>query len=401
MRGISRSLPALLLATAALLPARAAEPPRNAPPLPHGFFSSLTRIFARFDAVDPTGGAITLLPEGERDPRALKLRPDTDVFLNELPAEATELTAGSRIWVAMEGSPAKPGPVRFIADEPTYQALHGTWYTVESVDAGSRAVTLAATEEGREQRVSLAAAGDFELLAGRRRRGLADVAPGMQVRFQSRFREGRRELARAVSHLAWELNRVRQAAALDASLAASGLPGELQSVDDGACTLLIYRAGSDWARRLRAGDRVAVRLAGSGGSPDPPAAVAGTAPWGEKTRVTLRLRPPDAAAGTPLRLRMPRPAKRDLPPGLGIATDPEERVEWFMSVVFCTCGVRGDRCTGHLYTLSMCNQKDCAKPEEMKTLLRDRIRQGLTDAQILERLRLDEGPRLLVPHLLQ
>ncbi|MCI0639422.1 MAG: hypothetical protein L0Y70_10135, partial [Gemmataceae bacterium] len=80
--------------------------------------------------------------------------------------------------------------------------------------------------------------------------------------------------------------------------------------------------------------------------------------------------------------------------------DKQERIEWFLANIYCTCGVRGDRCTGHFYTLASCNPNACGQPKFMRGILGKKIDAGKTDRQIFEELVKDHGPELLKPHLL-
>jgi hypothetical protein len=76
------------------------------------------------------------------------------------------------------------------------------------------------------------------------------------------------------------------------------------------------------------------------------------------------------------------------------------RIEWFLASVYCTCGVRGDTCTGHFYTLASCNPNGCGKPNQIRKKVAGLIDKGLTDRQVFDKLMADEGPGLLQPHLL-
>jgi hypothetical protein len=62
--------------------------------------------------------------------------------------------------------------------------------------------------------------------------------------------------------------------------------------------------------------------------------------------------------------------------------------------------VKGDRCTGHFYSLASCNPNGCGMPNHMRRTLADKIERGLTDRQIFEELLKEHGPLLLRPHLL-
>lgn len=383
--------------------ALAAPPPvpANAPPPPHGFFSSLVRVFGRFESVDPATRTLTFVEDGSGARRTQPLVTDTDVLIQEQPAQFSDLRAGERVWLALDRgrSSAEYGAVRFVTDEPTYQALHGAWYTVEGVEPGSRAVTLVAGARLQGQRLTLPAAAGFRLRAGSRQEGLEALQPGMVVRYQTRHAEGRCEIAAAISQLGWALEKARRGAELDTALEAQGAPAHLLAADGSDWQVLVHRAGSAWARGLRAGDSLPLRLADGTTATG---RVTGLGPWGEKTRVALQVSGrPAPPPGTLFRVMVPRPRLSSLPAGLGIAAQPEERIEWFLSSIYCTCSIAGDRCTGHLFTLSLCDHKGCGKPNSMKQVLSGYIREGLTDAEILKRLLAEEGPELLVPHLLR
>ena len=369
--------------------------PGNAPPPPHGFFSALTRQFARFERFDQDGRTLvfTLENGGTLERPAT---PALDVMLYQLPAEPEELEPGSRVWIALEGKPGAPGVLRFVADEQTYQALHGYWYSVRAVDTAGRRVILA-PPGARAADLALTAAAEFKYYSGRRELGLADLRAGDLVRYQT---GGTGELRRATSQLAWSFAQSRQAQALRRALDERGLPARFTAREDTNWVLTIDRAGSERARRLRPGERVSLSGAGPDGGP---VEVAAVAPWGEKTLVTLRAGARGApAAGQSLRVHAaPAPLDTQIPAGLNIATRPDDRIEWFLSTIYCTCPVRGDQCTGHLYTLSMCNPQGCGKPAAMRAHLKRLIESGLNDAQILRRLEQEEGPSLLQPHLLQ
>ena len=78
----------------------------------------------------------------------------------------------------------------------------------------------------------------------------------------------------------------------------------------------------------------------------------------------------------------------------------EERIEWFLASIYCTCKVGGDGCTGHVYTLASCNPNACGKPNQVRKQLAREIDRGLSDREIFEELVRDNGPELLRPHLL-
>jgi hypothetical protein len=158
-----------------------------------------------------------------------------------------------------------------------------------------------------------------------------------------------------------------------------------------------------WARSLQLGDQVTLQA-------DPPikALVKNVQHWRERTMLRLVVKSFDLAelaSGERIKLlRTPPPLEVDtavLPPDIDRPrATKQERIDWFLASIYCTCGVAGDRCTGHFYTLASCNPNGCGMPNHMRGLLADKIDAGKTDRQIYEELITKQGPNLLKPHLL-
>ena len=167
--------------------------------------------------------------------------------------------------------------------------------------------------------------------------------------------------------------------------------------------LLLDHETMRWARSLKTGDAVTLVA-------EPPikALVKSVQPWRERTQLRLVVKSIDLAdlsAGQRMQLRRTPPAAEvdsaKLPPDIDHPrAGKQERIEWFLASIYCTCGVAGDRCTGHFYTLASCNPNGCGMPNHMRSLLAEKIDQGKTDRQIFEELLEDQGPNLVKPHLL-
>jgi hypothetical protein len=157
-----------------------------------------------------------------------------------------------------------------------------------------------------------------------------------------------------------------------------------------------------WGRSLKPGDKVTLQ---------PAAAVAAVVkqvrPWRERTQLLLVVNAFDQADWSPglrLGLKMTEPPAAvdaaELPPDLDRPRSRQERIDWFLATIYCTCKVKGDTCTGHFYTLASCNPNACGMPNIMRKRIAEKIDRGLTDKQVLEELLKEQGPDLLRPHLL-
>ena len=185
---------------------------------------------------------------------------------------------------------------------------------------------------------------------------------------------------------------------------AEGLPGTLAFVHhfSGELDLLLDHEAIRWGRSLKPGDTVNLQT-------EPPiqAIVKSVQPWRERTQLRLvvgELQANELKAGTRLHLKMTTPAKEvdesAYPPDLGRERAKEERVEWFLASIYCSCRIGKDTCTGMFYTLASCNPNGCGMPNFTRDEIRDLIGKGKSDKEIWDSLLKDRGPLMLKPHLL-
>jgi hypothetical protein len=183
-----------------------------------------------------------------------------------------------------------------------------------------------------------------------------------------------------------------------------GLPGTVTflHIFNGEIEFMLDHEAMRWGRSLKQGDMVTLAA-------ETPikGQVKQVSPWGERTRLRLvvhALDQADLALGQRLHVRMTTPAPEVAdavePPDIDRPRTREERIDWFLASIYCTCKIGGDGCTGHFYTLACCNPNTCGMPNRMRKTIADRIDQGLTDRQILQQLLKEHGPTLLRPHLL-
>jgi hypothetical protein len=310
---------------------------------------AVPKKYAILKEVDAKKHLVNLLLDGDKEPTSWPVLDDAEVKVHGWWGRLDQLTLGDRVWVWFQPDrKKKPVAVLMLADQLSEQDLHGAQKPFYQLNEGKERLRVDATE--------------FEKLRGQQKATLA----------------GR-----------WEKE---------------GLPGTMTFVHiSGEVEFLLDHEAMRWGRSLQVGDKVTL-------TDDPPvsAVVKSVKPWRERTQLRLVIKGleiGDLKIGQRLGLKMtPPPAEvRDspLPPDLDRARSKEERLEWFLSSIYCTCKVPGDRCTGMFYTLASCNPNGCGMPNGMRSLIGRKIDKGMTDRQIFEALLRDYGPELSSPHLLR
>jgi hypothetical protein len=182
-----------------------------------------------------------------------------------------------------------------------------------------------------------------------------------------------------------------------------GLPGTVTFLHrfSGEMELMLDHEAMRWGRSLKLGDKVSLLA-----QPPMAAVVKEVRPWRERTQLRLVVNSFDQTElnlGQRIGLKMPAPSAEvdtaELPPDMDRPRSKEERIDWFLATIYCSCGVDGDVCTGHFYTLSSCNPNGCGMPRHMRKVLAELIDKGKTDRQIFDYLLKEHGPNLLRQHL--
>ncbi len=359
------------------------------------YLRSVPKRFAVLEAVDAARRRVTLRADGEKAGRDWPLTDDAEIKVDGWWGRLDQLALGQRVWVWLRTDRKnKPVAVAMLADDLSQQDIHGTGVTVLKNAGG---VLVVKPEKGPNRVLGTQRAEAYQ--AGRK------VEPAAFAVKSKVFVRAKGDQAVLICDpAAFELRRQAQRQALRKRWLAEGLPGSVSFVHvfSGEMDLMVDHEAMRWARSLERGHKVTLAA-------DPPitAVVKSVAPWRERTQVRLVARARDLAdlkAGQRLALKMPPPPPEvensKFPPDLGRPRSRAERIDWFLASIYCTCGVRGDVCTGHFYTLASCNPNGCGKPKQMRQRLAELIDQGLTDRQIIEKLLAEEGPGLLQPHLL-
>ncbi len=306
------------------------------------FLRLLPKPFATVKAVDATARTVTLLADGEAEPKTWPLEPDAEVKVGGWWGRLDQFRPGDRVWAWLKLDRKKaPVSVVMLADEVTEFDMHGGLrrtakpkFTAEEVDAKRTA-----------QKAWL------------RRRWVADGLPGT-LTFHHVFSG---ELELALDHEAMRWSRSLKAGDAVSLRADPPIKAVVKAVTPWReRTVLRLVVGELESADLKIGQRLALTMT-------PPAAEVDASPY-----------PPD----------LDRPRTR------------AERVEWFLASTYCTCGVSKDVCTGHFYTLASCNPNACGMPNARREKVGKLIDRGLTDRQVFDELLKDSGPLLLRPHLM-
>lgn len=361
------------------------------------FLRSVPKHFATLKAIDPARRRVTLLIEGESLAKVWSLTPDAELKIAGWWARLDQFTVGDRVWAWFETNRERqPAAVFMLCDELSEQDLHGNGVKVEAVAAKSLTV-----KDAHNKSRTLKAAG---ILNGTN----ATLVPletqlmvGQSVYLQSKGDEARwlydEAAFKAAQHGQRQILRKRW---LD-----DGLPGTVTFLHrlTGEMELMLDHEAMRWARSLKPGDQVTLPA-----TPPIKGVVRQVKPWRERTQVRLVVATFDQAElrqGQRVALKMPAPAEENeravLPPDVDQPrATRDERIDWFLASMYCTCKIGGDGCTGHFYSLASCNPNACGMPSMVRKTLAEKIDKGLTDRQIFEELIKEKGPDLLRPHLL-
>jgi hypothetical protein len=369
---------------------------------PHGNLDAAARRFAILKGADPQRQRVTLLVEGEAEPKEWSLRPGAEVWCSGWWGRLDQFAAGDRVWVWFEMDPCKqPVGVALLADELSQQDLYGP-VEIKAIDApgadnGTLTLESSIGSKTTERVVKLAG---VQVYRGDTLSPRDGLSVGEEFFVQTTGEEARLILDAS----AMKQRRAAQQAVLRQRWADEGLPGTLVFLhaDRGDVEVMLDHESLAWGRSLVPGDRVALRA-----SNDTAAVVRQLAPWRERTQVLLGIEGTVAmapAVGERVLLRIAAPPAEvddDLPAGPQFECTRHQRAEWLVSAVYCPCQMH-DVCAGHFYTLAACDSGDkspCGMAVRIRKDVAQWIDQGRTDREILEELRKQHGANVLRPHM--
>jgi hypothetical protein len=359
------------------------------------FLRHVPKHFATLKAVDPANHQVTLLIEGEKLAKIWPLVPEAEIKIHGWWGRLDHFTLGDRVWVWFKTDRKKQAvAISMLADEISEQDIHGAGVKADAVGPAEAAFKPVKGEVRKLKTTKATVHAGGGILAA------PQFKAGENYYVQSKGDEARLVLDRK----AFETFRDKQREKLRGLWLKDGLPGTAGFVHvfSGEMDLLLDHEAMRWGRALKVGDNVTLRA-------EPPikALVKNVQPWRERTQLRLVVNSFDLADlqnGQRLHLLREAPAASvdtdELPPDCDRPRTKQERIEWFLASIYCTCKVSKDTCTGHFYTLASCNPNGCGMPNLMREALAKNIDEGLTDRQIFDRLLTKHGPDLLRQHLL-
>jgi hypothetical protein len=359
------------------------------------FLRSVPKHFAAVKGLDPLHRRITLLIDGESLAKEWELARDAEIKVAGWWGRLEQFSLGDRVWVWFQTTRAKQASaVSMLADELSEQDMHGPGVTLEAGD--EKTITIKPVV-GKSRTLRTA---DTVFHPGPDKKALADLPVGTKLFVQSAGDRARLTYT-AESFAA---RRSEQKAALRQRWLDEGLPGTVLFLHrfSGEMDYMLDHEAMRWGRSLKPGDKVTFPA-----KPPITGVVKRVQPWREHTQLRLVVAAADQAdlaVGQRLALKMTRPSvdmeAAMLPPDIDRPRTKEERIDWFLASIYCTCQIKGNHCTGHFYTLASCNPNGCGMPNHMREVLAAKIAKGLTDKQIFEDLLKESGPDLVRPHLL-
>ena len=232
------------------------------------------------------------------------------------------------------------------------------------------------------------------------------LAPGQSYYFNSGGEEPDRELWDLLDSASLQQDRRDRWQHHLTDARAEGLQATVVEVDQSGATLglMVRRADASLARLLKAGDAVDLGIVGSRHK-DRHLRIREVRPDYARMRLYLDF-PPGLLAkldvGSEVRIwcRLPMTVDSDRPPDLGRFTARQDRIDYFLSTIYCTCGMMGTSCAGHWNTLAACKLHGCGMPNLMTQLIGKWIDEGKADADILEAVLKRDGSLALRQHQL-
>ena len=348
-------------------------------------------------SMDPAGKSLTVATDHDKKEHQLALSSQTEFHVEGAFGSLADFSPGRSVYlIATVDEKKEMAGIHALADDFTMQAMSRPFVLKEHDLTNGRLKFI--DEKSRKPTMELKVIAETRLPGGTS----GKLQTGRAYYFTATRAGPERTAVELLDEPAFEARRSQRVQHQRDELARSGLHGTVLNVETSVPRLevMIRRSDTWFARSWKVNDAVQFIAAGQA---TVAARVIAVQPDYSRVRVRLDftgLATPEVRPGDEVAILGKLPAKIEFesPPDLGRFSGRQERIDYFLSTIYCTCGMIGSSCAGHWNTLAACQLHGCGMPNLITKLVGERIDAGKSDAAILAELIERNGRTILKPH---
>lgn len=360
-------------------------------------WDKLAKTYARVVRIDPAVRRIVLWSESDAKERIVRWSAQTEFYTHGAWGNAADFSTDQRVYVLATTGPDKEWQmIHALADEMSMQAMAKP-YVLKQFDKENGRIVLV-DETGNRPPVDLS----FDSKSVFVTASPSSLPMGQASYCNTKVNGESRVVMELLDAPSFASEQQRRTKEYWDMAATNGLTASVLSLDPttNRMTVLVRRADAWVARTIQLQDKIRIQRV-IGDDTARRSVIYDVRPDYSRTRVVLEI-PANVqfAVGDDLRLLVKVPKTLDpiRPPDLGRFTGKQDRIDYFLSTLYCTCGMMGNACAGHWNTLAACKIHGCGLPDLMTQIIGASIDAGKTDQQILDLLLQREGELVLRQH---
>jgi len=340
--------------------------------------------------------SVTVLTDFDKKEHFVQMTPQTEFHVEGAWGDLENFRPNQNVYLILaKNEKGEVSIAHALADEISMQSMSRP-YLVREQDREKGWLRLV-DEQSRNPVVNLEITGETKQLARR-----SDIQTGDKYYFNStRSGSSARALA-LMDEPNFQAHRHERLLAHRKAVKKYGMLATVLDSDaaNNCVTLLVRRSDAWYARWLKPNDIVELKV-------DPSEKVSckivEARPDYSRIRVRLNLgafhipavQPGQSAA---MFAEIPAQTSFDTPPDLGRFIKRQDRIDYFMSTIYCPCGMIGNSCAGHWNTLAACKLHGCGMPNLITKFVGEQIDAGKSDEAILAELVERNGEKVLKLH---
>ena len=344
-------------------------------------WDSLIKTPAKLVKKERGAKSVIVFTENDNKEHALLITPQTEFHVEGAWGTLADFDAGQSVYLI--ASTNKEGATAHaLTDELSYQAMTRP-YVLKEFKEG---MLLFEDEKGRLAPIHLKVNRETKLRGVEPR----SLKAGRELYFNSRWSGSERTVTAVMDRATMDQRRMTRLQNQLESVRKEGLRGTILDTDSSnhQMSVLVRRSDSWYARFCKIGDKVGVRTGGGG---KVKSTVVEVRP--DYSRMRIRLEVPNSGLGEAqpgaaaiLFPTLPEKMDFDATPDLGRFAGRQDRIDYFMSTLYCPCGMLGSSCAGHWNTLAACKLHGCGMPNLLTKVIGEKIDAGKSDQVILDDL---------------